>query len=302
MTDSNRRLIELAPTAVTHEEAIAILRDVFAGLGLPSPGPLPAAVSLKALTGETADVPVNELIAEIERLGVSERLHDHLSRQRVSRPLSISTTVSAPGFKIAVRTTPGTEVEVAGAGYVRTNVVADALEDVLFYRHRVAALSDGLDMFRPCFRAFKAYLSASITAIDATLNGYAFYWRQMPGHSAPAIKELSRKHASLYDKLTKWVPILSSGSRLSESSQYWKDYDELRNARNAFTHVNSPTYRFSVSEAARHLNLCRHGVGGLLLAVGQALGSRFHSSWVLRVARAPIASLTDSRARTTGPV
>lgn len=300
MTD--RRLIDLAPTAVTHEEAIAILRELFAQVGLPSPEPLPASVSLKALTGETAAVPVSELIAEIERVGVSERLHSHLSGPEVSRPLSLSTTVSAPGFKIAVRTTPGTEVEVTGAGYVTTDVVADALEDVLFYRQQVAALSDGSDMFRPCFRAFKAYLSASITAIDATLNGYAYYWRQTPGHSAPAIKELSRKHASMYDKLTKWVPILSSGSRLSESSQYWKDYDELRNARNAFTHVNSPTYRFSITEAARHLNLCRHGVGGLLLAVGQALGSRFPSPWVLKVARAPIASLTDSRARPTGPV
>jgi len=259
-------------------------------------------ISLKPLIGEDGDLPVSALIAEIERLGASDRLHGHLSRQRGARPLSISTTVGAPEFKIAVRTTPGTEVEVAGAGYVTTDVVADSLEDVLYYRTQVAALSDGSDMFHPCFRAFKAYLSASITAIDATLNGHAYYWRQVSGHSARAAKELSRKNASMYDKLTKWIPILSSGQRLSETSQYWKDYDEIRNARNAFTHVNSPTYRFSVTEAARHLNLCRQGVGGLLLAVGQALGSRYPTPCVLKVARAPVASLTDSRARPTGPV
>lgn len=302
MTASSRQLIDLAPTAVSQEEATAILREIFVQLGLSSAGPLPATVSLKALTGEATDVPVSALIAEVERLGVSDRLHGYLSSQGGSRPLSISTTVGAPGFKIAVRTTPGTEVEVAGAGYVTTDVVADALEDVLYYRTQVAALSDGSDMFHPCFRAFKAYLSASITAIDATLNGYAYYWRQIPGHSRSATTELSRRNASLYDKLTKWLPILASGHRLSETSQYWKDYDEIRNARNAFTHVNSPTYRFSITEAASHLNLCRQGVGGLLLAIGQALGTRYPSPWVLRVARAPIASLTDPRARPTGPV
>lgn len=302
MTDSDRQLIALAPAVLSQEEATAILREALAELGLRVAGPLPAAVSLKALTGEATDVPVSALIKEIERFGVSDRLHGYLSGLGGSRPLSISTTVGAPGFKIAVRTTPGTEVEVAGAGYVTSDVVADALEDVLYYRTQVAELSHGSDMFRPCFRAFKAYLSACITAIDATVNGHAYYWRQIPGHSARATKELCRKHASMYDKLTKWIPILSSGHSLSESSQYWKDYDEIRNARNAFTHVNSPTYRFSITEAARHLNLCRNGVGGLLLAVGHALGTRHPSPWVLRVARAPVASLTASRARPTGPV
>ncbi|MDK1119480.1 MAG: hypothetical protein QGM50_11930 [Anaerolineae bacterium] len=292
------RLIALADRSVPREQAVEIFVAAMSDLGttVDRAQALPQAVTLTYAKGRRERVEVEELLAEIERTGAAQRLHGLLRAAERSAPMAISTNIGAPGFKISVQTSPSTKVEVSGAGYVTTDVVADALEDTLYYREQVATLSDGVDVFRPCFRAFKAYLSSSITAIDATVNGHAFYSRQGSSLSESERKQLSRRNASLFDKLTKWIPILSGGRNLSTSAAYWYDYDEIRKARNAFTHVNSPTYRFAIAEAAQMLNLCRQGVGGLLLAVDECLGGKHPSPWVFRVARAPLASLTDSRA------
>ncbi len=204
--------------------------------------------------------------------------------------LSIATTLTAG--KIMVKTIDGTEVAVSGPGYVTTDVVRDALEDILFYRREVARLSDGQEAFRPCFRAYKAYLASSITAVDATMNKLAFYAladknRQFTEEER---RMLTKRNLPIKKKILRWLRIISGGKSISSNSQLLKDFVQLRDARNSFTHVNSPTYKFSVEESAEILNLCRSGIGNLIAEIYKCLGRECPTSIISNVCDASLAS------------
>jgi hypothetical protein len=240
-----------------------------------------------------------DLVAGTMKTGVVDEVTGKL--WRVSHPggsMAIATTAS---YLIQVAAGPGTSVSETGPAYTTTDIVKDVLEDVLFYRTEVARLSDGDDSFCPCFRAFRAYLSSSITAIDATLNRLAFYRLLRKGLSHKDEKLLKKRNLSLDLKLVEWLPLLGSKSALDQNTDGWTCYTAMRTARNEYAHVRSPTYAFSVEKAADRLNSCREGVGQLLLDILATVGDGHPHPCVYRVRHAPPAVFV-ARARPAGSV
>ena len=170
-----------------------------------------------------------------------------------------------------------TSTPLEAPGFVTTDVVFELLADTLFFRQLTALLSVLEDQFRPCFRAYRAYLAACMSAVDAWLNERAWYRVNDPAKNSDLkpgeIARLCDRYLSLAKKLRMWPPILFRSSRLDETSAEWQTWNRIRLARNAIIHVNEPEFNFSLRRAAESLNDCRLGVGGLLVALHSLEGT-----------------------------
>jgi len=244
-------------------------------------------LTLTPARGEKMILAVPELLTQLHLTGACE-----LDRARWidTDPYGSIATEVPEGIPIVVATGPRNSPPLHGPGYVTNDVVTELLDDILFYRGTVAQSSHPGEMFRPAFRAFRAYLAASISAIDATLNRLAWFALNDATSPAPSnvVKLLSRKTASLDEKLQKWLPLLTGGGAIPQNNIEWRHYQDLKRTRNSMIHVNDPEFLFSPRDAADALNLCRHGVGGLLRQISELL-KRHPPPAVLRVARAPLA-------------
>lgn len=158
-----------------------------------------------------------------------------------------------------------------------TYVLGDILEDVLFYRQEVALSSYLFKQFKPCFRAYRAYLFSCITALDSFLNYKAWFYSNDPlissSLSSRNKKLLEKKTLSLNNKLRTWIPILTNRKTIDENSESWKKYNEIRIARNNYIHVNEPDYMFALRDVAIVLNYCHFGIGQLFLDIYSILQS-----------------------------
>jgi hypothetical protein len=217
-----------------------------------------------------------ELVAGTRATGVVPEI-DRM-RWRDKDPYgTISGAMDSSGLPpIVLSAGPRTSAPFRGPGYVTNSVVGDMLDDVLYYREEVARLSylTAEDSFRPAFRAFRAYLGSCITTLDAFLNRCAWFGLNDPPRTFTPDEEktLRKQRVPLDVKFQQWLPILCGGQRLAETSRAWTDYRALRVARNGFVHVNEPDHMFVLRDAATVLNLCRRGVGELLIACAALLG------------------------------
>lgn len=166
-----------------------------------------------------------------------------------------------------------------GASYQTNDVLNDVLEDVLFHRDAVSSLSvfSKSDGFRGTFRSYRAFLSACITAIDVFMNRAAWFARRQPSHLSRAQRSLLQdRRVSITRKLTEWLPLISPGAKIDPNGKPLARMNDLRNARNGYVHVNEPDYHFEVTKAAEALNMCRQGVGQLLIDLATAIGATPH--------------------------
>lgn len=149
-------------------------------------------------------------------------------------------------------------------------------------------------MFRSSFRAYRSYLAACVSAIDAFLNRLSWWTRNQPLAIAQSdLKLLLRRSLPLDEKLRKWIPVVT-GKSIAEDTDTWTDYTAIKNARNAVVHINDPDFVFALQDAAAVLNLCRRGVGSLLLEICGLIPSN-PAPIVLNVARAPFARYRPNR-------
>jgi hypothetical protein len=283
--------IEFDAAALSPSDAQGALSDLLRRYGVQLTPELRNGTHKLTLTparGDKVSLAVPELLTQLHLTGACE-----LDRARWvdTDPHGSIATEVPEGLPIVIATGPRNSPPLLGPGYVTNDVVSELLDDVLVYRRAVAQCSrPGNDMYRPAFRAYRAYLAASISSIDATLNRLAWFALNTP--AAPTTpttqKLLSRKSVPLDEKLRNWLPVLTSGGALSQASIQWHHYQELKRVRNSMVHVNDPEFLFAPRDAVDVLNLCRHGVGGLLQQISGLL-KRHPSPAVLRVARAPLA-------------
>ena len=237
------------------------------------------------------------LVAGTRATGVIPEL-DRM-RWRAADPYGVvSGATDASGLPpIVLGAGPRTSHPFIGPGYTTNNVVADILDDVLFYRSEVARLSFlSDDQFRPAFRAFRGYLSACITTLDAFLNRCAWFGLHDSARPLTTKEEatLQNQRLPLDAKFRNWLPILCAGNGLDETSRSWVDYQAIRTARNGFVHVNEPDYMFMLRDAASTLNLCRLGVGQILIDTVSLFG-RAAFPTVFAVRFAPEASFVEKQ-------
>lgn len=157
----------------------------------------------------TIKVTFNELVDGTTRNG--EIPHIDRMRWRDTDPYG-TVAIGRPNDTLppmSVGSGPRTSPPLAGVGYLSNDVTSDLLDDALFYRTETARLSQDIDMFRPCFRAFRAYLATTISIIDAFLNRRSWYACNTPDLTPmDAVKVLSQRRLGLDDKLRKWLPEL----------------------------------------------------------------------------------------------
>lgn len=89
------------------------------------------------------------------------------------------------------------------------------------------------------------------------------------------------------DRLRKWIPIMAGGAALDLSTRTWTDFcvlRELRNDRSA--HIKVVGHGMSLADLAKHVNLFRTGIAGLLLQLHVLFKTRVPSS-IVRASHAP---------------
>ena len=141
----------------------------------------------------------------------------------------------------------------------------EIVKDILFYREECTLWSDEYD-FEFCTRYYRAYLSTSISLIDAFINRHILIYKHT-NYKIDEIKELE-KIINLENKIEFFLKI-SCGKELGQinGGVEWKDFKSLKKLRNEIIHINEPSLGYNIAEFAEHLNLVRNGVGGLLLKI-----------------------------------
>lgn len=135
-------------------------------------------------------------------------------------------------------------------GLVTTDAGVEILGDVLYFRAQATQDSLYIDNFRPCFRAYRQYLTACITSVDAWLNEHAWYALNDPIQSSQFSdgerNSLQNRRKSINNKLREWPSIIFRSAPLEEGAISWMHFQDIREARNAFVHVNEPRFNFSL--------------------------------------------------------
>jgi hypothetical protein len=288
--------IELDPASLSPAEAEAELTALLKAYGSSLTKELReggATLMLKDRNGQEARATFAELVTQLHLTGSCE-----LNRLRW-RDTDPHGTISAwvpEGLPIVLGTGIRTSNPLVGPGYVTSDVLGEILGDVIHFRKQVADLSGDSRTITAAFRAYRGYLAACITAVDAFLNRLSWFARnETPASLDPkAAKLLARRSLGLEEKLRSWIPVLAAGKQLSETGKAWVDCQAIRTARNAYVHVNEPDFAFVLRATADVLNLCRAGVGELLIEIGGML-ARNPAPAVLQVARAPRAMYVAHR-------
>lgn len=288
------QFIVLDPTSLSPSDAEHALIESLKAYGLKLTERLRSGAESFFLTdkaGRRTELAFATLVADLHLTGACEL--DRLRWADTDPHGTIEVQVPEGMPPIVIGTGPRTSEPLDGPGYLTNDVVGELLGDVLHYRRRFAEASDGREEFHPAFRAYRSYLAASVSSIDATLNRLSWFARNGGSVTPSHVKLLSRRALPLDEKLRKWLPIVTGGGVLPESDDVWHDYTAIKDARNAVVHVNDPDFMFSAKSAVDTLNRCRHGVGGLLREIARLLG-RNAAPGVLRVLRAPLAHYQPS--------
>lgn len=267
------QFIVLASHSLSSIKAEQRVMDVISSYGLKkSPKQLKAGGNCITVTdrnGERKSVSFSELAKGAEKDGAVPHL-DRLRWRDTSPHGSVSVSTDASSFPpivlgLGIRTSEPLEAP----GYITNDVVADTLEDILHHRQETARLSCSDSQFRPCFRAYRSYLSSCVTAIDAHLNYQAWFAindkQQAIKYTKKELKTLKNKYMSIEKKISLWMPLLYSGQTLDLNGIEWRAFDQIKAARNSFIHVNEPDYNFSLQRVTKTLNKCTQGVGQFLI-------------------------------------
>lgn len=235
-----------------------------------------ATVTLTDDRGKATVFTYRHLLRETARTGVIPE-GDRMVWRLTNSEGTISAGTDADEFPEMVLTTASgrhTTTPFEAPGFLSNDVMSSLLDDIIFFRHEaVRASVFDRSLFESCFRAYRSYLVACISAVDAFLNEASWVVLNDPTRSLEPEERstLSRRRAGLNTKLTDWPPVMARSCLVSSSIE-WKDFEKVRCARNSFVHVNSPEFNFSLRKAADDLNLCRKGVGGLLMLLARVSG------------------------------
>jgi hypothetical protein len=244
--------------------------------------------------GQTKKIQYQDLVTETSRTGVIPELERILwSNSHPDGSIAVATDANQlPKVVLTTASRSFTTSEMEAPGSVTNDVMVPLLEDVLFYRREAVRFSFFDDsQYERAFRAYRSYLVACISAVDAFLNERAWITlkdpKRKPRLTSAERKVLENRRVSILVKLGKWPQILFGCSKLRKKMPELIDFHKIRSERNAVVHVNAPEFNFSLRKAAGILNLCRLGVGGLL-AYLEVAGKRYPAPKVtaVRLARA----------------
>lgn len=90
------------------------------------------------------------------------------------------------------------------------------------------------------------------------------------------------------DKIDKWIPIITGGTKLNKGNQRWEHYKKLRTIRDQHqAHLKASALGSDYRKLAKSLNLFRTGIAGMLLELHVLFGDRNVPATIIRHAYLP---------------
>ncbi len=226
------------------------------------------AVSL-TWNNESGGVPVRfaELVNEARKMGVVNRLQKYLDKQDPVFGGTID-ELCTPNFQMKFGTEyAGWKKEVQGP--CRTSCVElELTEDILDFRRQACEHSNEYD-FCLTARYFRAYLSSSLSLLDAFINRHVLLARH-EGFSSPEFGRLQTE-TNLEEKVRLWWAVCSGDDPVPFfRSGAWCHLQELRTKRNEILHAVDPISVYSLREIQLYFNKVQTGLGELLLCLRKA--------------------------------
>lgn len=138
-------------------------------------------------------------------------------------------------------------------------------EDILFFRKAACQTSRG-DTIIECSRYYRCYLQACISLVDCFLFRYAVHVKDLIGN----LNEYSNTKVlgsvtGIEKRIEAWIETFAYHDKDNyKNTAEWSQFQEIRKLRNLFVHPFEPATTYSIRNMAKHLNLCRKGIGSLL--------------------------------------
>jgi hypothetical protein len=176
----------------------------------------------------------------------------------------------AVGKNMSIKVQHGTKnVELRGPARVAP-IESELTEDILYYRRVACENSDDVGLVETT-RAFRSYLFACVSLIEAFLNRY----REIIGQREPSlIDELNPR--GLSNGVEAWLRIVAgkqdTAISMFKQPKEWVEFKRMVSERNKRIHVGGYWYGDDIRELHRFLNYAKAGVGGLLAAMRKASG------------------------------
>jgi hypothetical protein len=213
------------------------------------------------------EVTFHNLVEEVRQTGVVAQLQNYLDR---NDSVFGGTTgeMSSPNHQIS------NTVEYAGwrkeaKGPFRTCCVERELtDDILEYRMEACQFSNEYD-FKKTARAYRSFLSACVTLVDAFINRHILMARH-DGFTSQEFEQL-QVVTKMEEKVRLWWSVCSDAKIAPFfASKAWGHFQELRSKRNEILHALDPISIYSLQSIQQQLNRVRTGVGDLLFHLREA--------------------------------
>lgn len=208
-----------------------------------------------------------ELIAEARAFGIVKPLQRYLDKAD-SIFGSTMDEIATPNWQMKLGTTyAGFSKEVEGPCRC-AQVERDLTQDILHYRQEICDFSDQHD-FRLLSRAFRSYLLACVSLIDAFINRHVLI-AEYDGFKSPEFEEL-KVATNTERRVRLWFEVCSDDDPSPFfASPEWCHFQELRKKRNEIVHALDPFGMYSLREVQLFVNKVRTGVGGVLWLMRRA--------------------------------
>lgn len=203
-----------------------------------------------------------ELVEETRRKGIACRLQDSLDQRDPVFGGTID-EIATSNFQMKCKVQWGAWTKEVWGPCRGSSVLRDLTEDVLFYRREACERSNEYD-FRLTARAYRSYLAACISLVDAFINRH-IYSAKNEGFTSPEF-EVLKDEKKLEERMRLWWKVCSEDDPSTFfSSIPWCHLQELRTKRNEILHAIDPIAVYSLQEMQSYLNKVRTGVGESLL-------------------------------------
>ncbi len=234
-------------------------------------------------------VPVSfrELVEEARQKGVVRRMQRFLDGKDSIFGGNMD-EIATPNWQLKLKSEyAGFTKEVEGPCRC-ASVEIDLMTDILHYRSETCELSDQHD-FRLMSRAFRSYLSACVSIVEAFINCHILI-AEHDGFTSPEFEEL-KKTTNTEKRVRLWYDFCCGDDPAPFfASMEWCHFQEIRKKRNEILHALDPFGMYSLREIHLYLNKVRTGVGGLMRKMRIAHGKRT-LGFIERLRTAPVVDL-----------
>lgn len=176
-------------------------------------------------------------------------------------------TIYAGGGTVTYTDSEGNEV-ARFEGEEESGTLATAT-DWAFFEKAADDVERALD--KMSYVEFLSGVANGVASVEAYIFQKAYQYNvRNPGNE---LEDSKQKKVSFEDKIDKWIPIMTGGTKLTKGGKNWAHFLRLKQVRDTqHAHTKTPTLNITFRELCKQLNLFRTGIAGLLLDLHALFG------------------------------